>query len=383
MDQHAWEESWRLFDLDIDSVTLFPIELQTVKLLGEKGLRGISDLVSLLPLESAQEKEPLFFVKPDWLPLRKRRMKNQKIAVFTPSRPGELLKSYEEWNKDRMIALAPHHLVQNLPDPISLLLESSPTDGSFWALPSFLHKGRGFPNLALYPISFPKEKLTWEIYETVKGIKRKVCQKGYERLRTLLQGSNEEFRRNLPAIVEAMPVEMRNMDGLPQKPGHWGYDPVEHTAEVLKELSKSTFFEEHCGLSLDDMGRCRELIRCATVFHDLGKKVNPFDDRHPILSAYMVSFHLEAMDYSEGEIAIITKLVATHDILGRIKQWEIRPEQGYRMLTSGITDFLPPCLIVMMHYEIARADIASIGVLFGVTIDREYDLLQTYAKADN
>jgi len=363
MDQQAWEESWRRFDLDIDAVTLFPIEPQTLKLPGEKHLEGMS----------VQTKAPLFFVKPDRLSLRKRRMENQKIPVFTPPRPGEPMKSYEEWNVGRMVTFVSHHTFS--------LPESSLIDGSFWAVPPSLYEEVSSQSSFFYPFNSSGERLTWGIYETIKRIKRRVCQEGYERLRTLLQGSNEELRRNIPAIVEAMPIEMRNMDGLPQKPGHWGYDPVEHTAEVLKELSKSTFFEEHCGLKLDDMRRCRELIRCATVFHDLGKKVNPFDDRHPILSAYMVPFHLETMDYSESEIAIITKLVATHDILGRIKQWEIKPEQGYRMLVSGITDLLPPWLIVMMHYEIAKADIASIGILFGVTIDREYDLLQIYAKS--
>ncbi len=212
---------------------------------------------------------------------------------------------------------------------------------------------------------------TAEAVRTVVAHTRRRC---YRELRTMLRGSNEALLKNFARLAEYLPVELRNMRGLPQLPGHYGLDPLAHTLEALRECGRSaTLMERFHG----EWAVCREWVRCAILFHDLGKKVNPFNMRHAKLSGKMARFHLRSMGYGDREEKVIVRLVETHDVLGGIKRGRLTPEEGARLLCDGMEELIPLDRLVDMHYEVASADIRSIGYLHHVSVQDEYAAMRT------
>jgi len=222
---------------------------------------------------------------------------------------------------------------------------------------------------AYYAFIAGSDDLLERTTEAVRAVAAYTRREDYLLLRSMLLGDNETFARGVPRLAECLPVEVKNMRGLPQLPGHYGLDPVEHTLAALMESAKSTTLMERFA---GERTVCREWIRCVLVYHDIGKKMNPFNPAHARLSAKLARFHLRSMGYEEHEEQIIARLVETHDVLGGVKRGLLTALEGLRILCHGMGTLVPLDLLVDMHYEVARADIHSIGSLRHISLENEY-----------
>jgi len=198
-------------------------------------------------------------------------------------------------------------------------------------------------------------------------------------------GQDEEFRKNLgsykdfvSSIAENNPL--RGLIGLRQFPTHGGLDPLEHTYEVLIILKT-----DDVGISIKELCRSEaEMIRVAVKYHDVGKVNGPLNLRHGLKSAPIARKVLSnpyehgEEEFNTKEIILITKLIKTHDLLGRLSQRltttktvleALRPPEGLDLCTEDMLE---------IHYRIIRADIASIPGLKRVVkqIDETYESLK-------
>ena len=198
-------------------------------------------------------------------------------------------------------------------------------------------------------------------------------------------GQDEEFRKNLgsyedfvSSIAENNPL--RGLIGLRQFPTHGGLDPLEHTYDVLIILKT-----DDIGISIKELYRPEaEVIRVAVKYHDVGKVKGPFNLRHGLKSAPIAREVLlnpseyDEEEFSTKEIILITKLIKTHDLLGRLSQRltttktvikALRPPEGLDLCTEDMLE---------VHYRIIRADISAIPGLKGAVkqIDETYESLK-------
>lgn len=86
-------------------------------------------------------------------------------------------------------------------------------------------------------------------------------------------------------------------------------DPVEHTVEVLGNLDTR-------GLPPADAA----ILRAATIFHDVGKLRDPLNVRHAVDSAALCPPYLEDFRLTPAGRDDAVRVVATHDVLGRLAQ---------------------------------------------------------------
>jgi len=216
----------------------------------------------------------------------------------------------------------------------------------------------------------------------IKRYKASLWADHYSELRGILRQGNPFTGKNLETLIAHLPIEMRNMSGMPQNFGHLGLDPLQHSFIALQGSDVSGTIEELKGISLDGGVLCDEIARCAILFHDLGKKIEPFDPYHAELSGPMAEFHLECMGYNEVEKAVIRRLVETHDVMGCIKKGEITVLQGYQMLCSGLPESISREVMVKLHCEVAGADIGSIPYLRGITLEKEEEEMLRLARSE-
>ncbi|MDY6931195.1 MAG: hypothetical protein SVJ22_04690 [Halobacteriota archaeon] len=202
-------------------------------------------------------------------------------------------------------------------------------------------------------------------------------------------GSDKEFRSKIGTyedFLRSISVKnpLRGLIGLKQFPTHGGLDPLEHTYDVLLILTT-----DDIEVSIKEISRSEaEIIRVAVKYHDVGKVKGPYNLRHGLKSApiakEVLSYpHLFGEEqFSNEEVDLITKLIKTHDIMGRVSQKlttsktaikALCPPEGLDICTKDVLD---------IHYHIIKADIASIPGLKGVVkqIDATYELLKQELK---
>ena len=144
------------------------------------------------------------------------------------------------------------------------------------------------------------------------------------------------LRANFPALA-----------GLPQHRPHFDpdlgrtTDPIEHTLEVLAALDTG-------GLDPADA----RLLRAATVFHDVGKLLDPFNVRHATDSALMAPPYLADFPLAPGEQADALAIIRNHDVLGRVCQGRLTADEALDLLgTPRLAD---------LTARLTRADVGSI-----------------------
>jgi hypothetical protein len=216
----------------------------------------------------------------------------------------------------------------------------------------------------------------------IRSVKAQLWKGHYSALRDILREGKPFTGANLVALVEHLPVEMRNMRNVSQNFGHLGLDPLEHSFIALQITETSPTFNELMGEIPAGGAACDELARCAILYHDLGKKLEPFDPYHARLSGAMCEFHLAAMGYNPLEVTVIKRLVETHDVMGRIKKGEISCSEGYIEVCRDLPETLPRETMIKLHCEVAGADIGSIPYLHGVRLDAEREELLRMARLD-
>lgn len=355
---------WKDFDVDRDTTVFHPVPCRSVPSVLSKGF-STQEFKAELARDPAKAiifwqtakgpEDTAYFILP-----------KRVIAQAEESGSWRVTHSVDP-NKGAYYALSPRPGGEGQPDRFK-------SDGALIFLPDgcdMVARGLvGDAEHAFYTFARGSVDFPGLTTNAVRAVVAHTRGEAYRRLRLLLQGDNETFARNLPRLGEYVPVELKNMRGLPQLPGHYGLDPVEHTLRALEESTKSaTLMKRHFE------GRwevCREWVRCALIYHDLGKKVNPFNVKHAKLSGKMSRFHLRCMGYAGHVEEIIARLVETHDVLGGIKRGRLTVNEGVKLLCRGMGTIVPLDRLVDMHYEVALADIHSIGYLRHVSLRDEY-----------
>jgi hypothetical protein len=135
--------------------------------------------------------------------------------------------------------------------------------------------------------------------------------------------TDAEFAAELPAIEAYLIANFPGLRGLRQHRPHFDperertTDPIEHTLEVIAAL------DTH-----DLPPRDVVILRAATIFHDVGKLLDPLNVRHAIESAmicppYLADFPLDAAGRADA-----VAIVRDHDVLGRIAQSRLTASEG-------------------------------------------------------
>lgn len=118
-------------------------------------------------------------------------------------------------------------------------------------------------------------------------------------------------------------------------------DPIEHTLEVIAALDTN-------GLDPADT----RLLRAATVFHDIGKLLNPFNVRHATDSAIIAVTYLTDFALPAPAQADTLAIIRNHDVLGRVCQGRLTADEALDLLgTPRRTD---------LTARLTRADVGSI-----------------------
>jgi hypothetical protein len=196
-------------------------------------------------------------------------------------------------------------------------------------------------------------------------------------LRRLLSGTDNDLAK----ITEDMlPAQMLKLKSVSQNPVHGGMNPLEHTFNMLARLNTAGV-------------RYPELLRAASVFHDIGKiggaeKTDDFFE-HPNRSAEIAQTFLEKMGYQAWQVDVVKQLIKTHNLLGRAAQRDedtdaplVDPMTFKRQLTPPpvARDKVSTSDMLEMHYRIIKADIQSIPGLakYEPDIDKEYQWYRRY-----
>ena len=141
----------------------------------------------------------------------------------------------------------------------------------------------------------------------------------YKILRELLKGNELIFKNNFDKIKENLPEEMLVMKGIKQSEPHEDIDPLDHTFNVMGLLGEVK--DKGAVMDTRDLNEHhKEILRCGTLYHDIGKGIDALDTNHRFKSAELAQKHVEKMGYSEEEIHDILKLAETHDLLARLSK---------------------------------------------------------------
>jgi len=155
------------------------------------------------------------------------------------------------------------------------------------------------------------------------------------------------FAAQLPAIGDYLRANFPGLQGLAQHRPHFHpdlgrtTDPIEHTLEVLAALGTG-------GLDPADA----RLLRAATVFHDIGKVLDPFNVRHATDSAIMAVPYLADFALTPTERDDALAIIHNHDVLGRVCQGRLTADEALDLLgTPRLAD---------LTARLTRADVGSI-----------------------
>ncbi|MGN6564381.1 MAG: hypothetical protein ACTHMU_17120 [Thermomicrobiales bacterium] len=139
----------------------------------------------------------------------------------------------------------------------------------------------------------------------------------------LAAASDAEFTTRLPAIEAYLVANFPGLRGLRQHRPHFDperertTDPIEHTLEVIAAL------DTHDLPSRDVL-----ILRAATVFHDVGKLLDPLNVRHALESAVICPPYLADFPLTPAECRDAVAIVRNHDVLGRIAQGRLTAGEG-------------------------------------------------------
>lgn len=166
-----------------------------------------------------------------------------------------------------------------------------------------------------------------------------------------LSGTDEAVRADrLPSILAYLDATFPDLVNLAQHRPHYDSsrgrttDPNEHTVEVLEGLDTHDLTPRQC-----------YLVRIAVLFHDVGKRADAFDPRHPAVSAQMAIPLLPRFGISPHEHATIVRQIREHDLLGVYSRGRMTQDEAARRL-----DIVDEPANLALHAAIARADIGAI-----------------------
>jgi len=159
------------------------------------------------------------------------------------------------------------------------------------------------------------------------------------------------FAARIPQIAAYLRTNFPGLQGLRQHRPHFDpardrtTDPIEHTLEVLAALDTTE-------LEPSDV----RLLRAATIFHDVGKLLDPLNVRHAIDSALICAPYLADFALPAPDQATVIAIVLHHDVLGRVCQGRITVDEALDL-------FGTPHLAALT----ARLSHVDVGAIRGLT----------------
>lgn len=169
---------------------------------------------------------------------------------------------------------------------------------------------------------------------------------------SLLATDDAAFAAQSAAIAGYLYANFPGLRGLQQHRPHFDpardrtTDPVEHTLEVIARLDTR-------GLPPPDAA----IVRAATVFHDVGKLLDPFNVRHAVESAAICPPYLADFALTPAEQSDAVAVVAHHDVLGRLAQGRIDAAAAAKLFGTP--------RIAELTFRLSQADVGSIRGLDG------------------
>jgi molybdenum-dependent DNA-binding transcriptional regulator ModE len=155
------------------------------------------------------------------------------------------------------------------------------------------------------------------------------------------------FSARAPQIEAYLLANFAGLRGLQQHRPHFDparertTDPIEHTLEVLAALDTR-------GLDQQDV----RILRAATIFHDIGKLLNPLNVRHAIDSAAICPPYLPDFGLDPDACDDVVAIVRDHDVLGRVCQG--------RLTVDEAMDIFGTSRRAELTGRLTRADVGSI-----------------------
>lgn len=159
--------------------------------------------------------------------------------------------------------------------------------------------------------------------------------------------TDADFAARGPQIGEYLAANFLGLRGLAQHRPHYDpargrtTDPIEHTLEVLAALDTA-------GLDPPDV----RLLRAATIFHDVGKLLDPFNVRHATDSAIIAAPYLADFALPPADATAALAIIRNHDVLGRVCQGRLTVDEALDLLgTPGLA---------ALTGRLSRADVGAI-----------------------
>ncbi len=373
-----FKETWLAFDIDVDRFIAHEATTEQAINILKEGLFSCSansnhDEGSIYFYEGLKQGllDRVYFIKPKKSFIGEQRHKGYRLD-FGPHQRGE-----------KFYAVGPLLRMDGTNEPItdgcsiqardSLVLLTS-KDGEIEDLPLWKE--------AEHFILEDLEDFSRSVSSAICQAKAGLWADHYKAMKAILLDGKPFTGKNLETLITHLPIELTNLSGVAQNFGHLGLDPLQHSIVALQVLETSPTAAELKEVTVGGESSCDEIARCAVLFHDLGKKLEPLDPFHAELSGPMAEFHLRCMEYNDLEVAVIKRLVETHDVIGRIKKGEISCSEGYHELCDGLPKSIDREIMVKLHHEIASADMGSIPYLHGISTKPEREELLRLARTD-
>ncbi|CAA9569775.1 MAG: hypothetical protein AVDCRST_MAG18-1845 [uncultured Thermomicrobiales bacterium] len=159
--------------------------------------------------------------------------------------------------------------------------------------------------------------------------------------------TDADFAARGPQIGDYLAANFPGLRGLAQHRPHYDpargrtTDPIEHTLEVLAALDTA-------GLELPEV----RLLRAATIFHDVGKLLDPFNVRHATDSAIIAAPYLADFALPPADATAALAIIRNHDVLGRVCQGRLTVDEALDLLGT------PP--LAALTGRLSRADVGAI-----------------------
>lgn len=157
--------------------------------------------------------------------------------------------------------------------------------------------------------------------------------------------NDQEFGQRISDFINQNEKIFSGLSNLPQHDVHGGYDPLEHTLNMLQKL-------ETKDLNNDEV----IITRIASVFHDIGKLIDSLSKKHPLYSKFLSEFIMPYITLNKEIQQRILLHIQFHDVLGEIARKDGRNDIDINdalKVFDNISD-------LKIAKTIALADISSI-----------------------
>lgn len=174
--------------------------------------------------------------------------------------------------------------------------------------------------------------------------------------------NDNEFRGNLSkdnpnSLWNNRPKKLKVLDDIFQHLPHTE-SVGDHSYHVAMNLNTEKSYN-HINY-LYNNPELKKIIRTVAILHDVGKRRNTGDKKHPYNSAQEVEQYLKWMNFNDKEIKLCLHLIAHHDFLGKASNPRAKET------IDDLIKICPKPAILQCLWAITIADVSSIKGLMKI-----------------